>query len=67
MTIVALILSLGFVFIAIVMSKSFKLGLDRDIIIATIRASIQLLAIGYVLHLILGCKATDLSYYSFCS
>ncbi len=43
MTIVALILSLGFVFIAIVMSKSFKLGLDRDIIIATIRASVQLL------------------------
>ncbi|KEO78878.1 iron export ABC transporter permease subunit FetB [Paenibacillus polymyxa] len=57
MTIVALILSLGFVFIAIVMSKSFKLGLDRDMIIATIRASVQLLAIGYVLHLIFGMQS----------
>ncbi|KXZ13420.1 hypothetical protein AXI59_15770 [Bacillus nakamurai] len=41
-----------FVIIALFLSKSFKAGVEKDMIIATVRAVIQLLIIGYILSLI---------------
>ncbi|MBP2080002.1 ABC transporter permease [Oceanobacillus polygoni] len=49
MSFLTLTLSLIFVLIPIVLSKTLKLGLEKDTIIATIRSIIQLLAVGYLL------------------
>lgn len=54
MSILALSLSLCFVLLAVVLSRSFKLGLEKDVLIAMIRAAVQLLIIGYVLNAIFG-------------
>lgn len=48
----ALFFTLVFIAIAILLSKWQKVGLEKDIIIGTIRAAIQLLAVGYILHII---------------
>lgn len=50
MTYLSLSLTLIFVLIPLVLSKTFKLGLEKDTIIATIRSIIQLLAVGYLLQ-----------------
>lgn len=52
MSALALFLTLIFVGVAIVLSVWQKLGLEKDIIIGTVRAAIQLIAVGYVLHFI---------------
>ncbi|MGM9948476.1 MAG: ABC transporter permease [Lysinibacillus sp.] len=52
MTYGTLSLTLIFIFIPFVLSKALKLGLEKDITIATVRSVIQLLAIGYILHFI---------------
>ncbi|KMY53748.1 membrane protein [Bacillus sp. FJAT-27231] len=52
MSLFTLSLSLVFVGLAILLSNGFKLGLEKDIVIATVRSSIQLLIIGYVLTFI---------------
>ena len=52
MTFFQLSLTLIFVLIPILLSKTFKLGLDKDVLIATIRSIIQLLAVGYVLQFV---------------
>ena len=52
MTYGTLSLTLIFVFIPFILSKTLKLGLEKDITIATVRSVIQLLVIGYVLHFI---------------
>lgn len=52
MTYGTLSLTLIFILIPLLLSKTLKLGLEKDITIATIRSIIQLLAIGYVLQLI---------------
>lgn len=52
MTFTTLAITLAFVCIPLVLSKALNLQLGKDVIIATIRAIIQLLAIGYVLQLI---------------
>lgn len=49
---IALLFTIIFVFIALFLSKSFKVGIEKDIIIASLRASIQLLLIGYLLTFI---------------
>lgn len=49
MSFLTLSFSLGFVVISFLLSLWFRLGLERDIVIATIRSTIQLLIIGYVL------------------
>lgn len=49
MSLLSLSFTLAFVAFAIVLSIRKRLGLEKDLIVATIRASIQLLAIGYVL------------------
>jgi len=46
------------VFIPLILSKTLKLGLERDTIIATIRSVIQLLAVGYLLNFIFNSEST---------
>lgn len=57
MTYATLSLTLIFVFIPLVLSKTLKLGLEKDTIIATIRAILQLLAIGYILKFIFDAES----------
>lgn len=52
-----LLLTLIFVAFAIFLSVWQKLGIEKDIIIGTIRAAIQLIAVGYVLHAIFQLKS----------
>ncbi|WP_445489786.1 ABC transporter permease [Niallia sp. 03133] len=48
----SLLFTIIFVFIALFLSKSFRIGLEKDIVIASVRAAIQLLFIGYLLSFI---------------
>lgn len=48
----ALLLTLIFVAFAIFLSKWQRLGIEKDILIGTVRAAVQLIAVGYVLHAI---------------
>lgn len=52
MTITSLSLTFIFVLIPLVLSKTLKLGLEKDTIIATVRSVIQLFAVGYILKFI---------------
>ncbi|SFE24887.1 putative ABC transport system permease protein [Lentibacillus persicus] len=52
MSFLALAISLLFVIIPIVLSKTLNLGLEKDTIIAAVRSIIQLLAVGYVLQFV---------------
>jgi putative ABC transport system permease protein len=52
MSYLTLSITLIFVLIPLVLSKTLKLGLEKDTIIATVRSIIQLLAIGYVLQFV---------------
>ncbi|WP_067726623.1 ABC transporter permease [Oceanobacillus damuensis] len=49
MSFLTLSLSLIFVLIPILLSRTLNLGLEKDTIIATVRSIIQLLAVGYIL------------------
>ncbi|MGG5254115.1 ABC transporter permease [Neobacillus sp. SM06] len=57
MTTLALFLTLVFVAFAILLSLWQRIGLEKDILIGTIRAAIQLIAVGYVLHAIFQLKS----------
>lgn len=46
----ALLFTLIFVVFAILLSIWQRIGLEKDIMIGTVRAAIQLIAVGYVLH-----------------
>ena len=48
----ATIATMGFVVIAILISLRLHMKLEKDIIIGTMRAMLQLIAIGYVLHFV---------------
>jgi len=50
MSYLTLSLTLIFVLIPLFLSKTFKLGLEKDTIIATVRSIIQLLIVGYLLQ-----------------
>jgi putative ABC transport system permease protein len=52
MSFLTLSITLIFVLIPLVLSKTLNLGLEKDTIIATVRSIIQLLAIGYVLQFV---------------
>ncbi|WP_102347674.1 ABC transporter permease [Bacillus sp. Marseille-P3661] len=54
MSLFTLLLSFGFVIIAFFLSTAFKLGLGKELIIASIRATIQLMVVGYILKLVFG-------------
>lgn len=52
MNFITLTIALTFVIIPIVLSYRFKLGLEKDALIATIRSIIQLLIVGYLLQFV---------------
>nr|WP_106781454.1 iron export ABC transporter permease subunit FetB [Lysinibacillus timonensis] len=52
MTYTSLTLTLLFVLIPLILSKTLNLGLEKDTVIATVRSIIQLLAVGYVLKFV---------------
>lgn len=52
MNILTLTIALTFVVIPVVLSSYFKLGLEKDAIIATVRSIIQLLIVGYLLQFV---------------
>jgi putative ABC transport system permease protein len=54
MNLLTLMLSFSFVIISLFLSIGFKLDLGRDLIITSIRATIQLLIIGYILKRVFG-------------
>ncbi|VDG89434.1 ABC-type uncharacterized transport system, permease component [Lysinibacillus sphaericus] len=45
-------LTLIFVFIPLLLSKTLNLGLERDTIVATLRSTVQLIAVGFVLKFV---------------
>src|SRR5690625_4021399 len=52
MSFLTLGISLIFVIIPLILSKTLNLGLEKDTFIATIRSIIQLIAVGYVLQFV---------------
>ncbi len=54
MSLLTLSFTLAFVAIAIILSTWLKIGVERDIIIATVRSTIQLLIVGYILKIVFG-------------
>jgi putative ABC transport system permease protein len=48
--------TLVFILIAMIISLWLRLGLEKDLLIGTIRASVQLLAVGYILHFVFESK-----------
>ncbi|MFD1707644.1 ABC transporter permease [Siminovitchia sediminis] len=56
MSFTALALTLVFVLIPLILSKTLKLGLEKDTIIATVRSIIQLLIVGYILKFVFDSK-----------
>lgn len=52
MTYTTLSLTLIFVLIPLLLSKTLKLGLEKDTIIATVRSVVQLLAVGFILKFV---------------
>ncbi|GIN38915.1 ABC transporter permease [Heyndrickxia oleronia] len=56
MNLLTILLSFGFVIIALFLSAAFKLGLGRDLLITSVRATIQLMIIGYILKMVFGFK-----------
>ena len=58
MTYTSLSLTVILVFIPLILSKTLHLDLERDMIIATIRSVVQLLAVGYLLQFIFETGST---------
>jgi putative ABC transport system permease protein len=56
MTLTALFSTLSFVAIALLLSLWQRLGLERDLVVGTIRAAIQLIAVGYILHVVFNLR-----------
>ncbi|MFC4559813.1 ABC transporter permease [Virgibacillus kekensis] len=56
MSYLELALTLIFVLIPLLLSKTLNLGLEKDTLIATIRSIIQLLAVGYVLQFVFNAE-----------
>ncbi|MFD7524339.1 ABC transporter permease [Paenibacillus chitinolyticus] len=52
----ALASTLVFVAVTILLSMRQKLGLEKEIIVGTIRSAVQLLFVGYVLHMVFDAK-----------
>ena len=58
MTYASLSLTIIFVIIPLVLSKTLNLDLERDTLIATVRSVVQLLAVGYLLQFIFESGST---------
>lgn len=57
MTYTSLSLTLIFVCIPLLLSKTLKLGLEKDTLIATLRSIVQLLAVGYILKFVFNANS----------
>lgn len=57
MSIVTLSIALIFVFIPLFLSKTFRLGLEKDTTIAVVRSVIQLFAVGYILKFVFDAES----------
>lgn len=57
MTYTSLSLTLIFVLIPLLLSKTLKLGLEKDTLIATTRSIVQLLAVGYILKFVFDAQS----------
>lgn len=57
MSSIALFLTLVFVAFAILLSLWQRIGLEKDILIGTIRTAVQLIVVGYILHTIFQLKS----------
>ncbi|GLC90257.1 ABC transporter permease [Lysinibacillus piscis] len=57
MTYTSLALTLIFVMIPLILSKTLKLELEKDTLIATLRSIIQLLAVGYILNFVFDAQS----------
>lgn len=56
MSLFTLSLTLGFVVIALGLSKWLRLGMEKDLIVATVRSTIQLLIVGYILNTVFSLR-----------
>ncbi|MBX6395994.1 MAG: iron export ABC transporter permease subunit FetB [Alicyclobacillaceae bacterium] len=56
MSLLTLSFTLGFVALALGLSLWQKLGLERDIVVATVRATVQLLIVGYILQAVFALR-----------
>ncbi|PZD94559.1 iron export ABC transporter permease subunit FetB [Paenibacillus sambharensis] len=52
----ALALTLVFVGITMLLSIRQKLGLEKEIVVGTVRSALQLLLVGYILHIVFGSR-----------
>ncbi|MBM7650120.1 putative ABC transport system permease protein [Bacillus ectoiniformans] len=52
MNLFTLMLALVFVLVAVILSNRLKLGLEKDMLIAAVRSTIQLLIVGYLLSFV---------------
>jgi putative ABC transport system permease protein len=50
MTLAALLSTIAFVAVSVFISLWQKLGLEKDLLVGTVRSAVQLLAVGYLLH-----------------
>jgi len=57
MSMIALAFALIFVLIPILLSKTFKLGLEKDTTIAVVRSIVQLFAVGYILTFVFDAES----------
>lgn len=58
MSLLSLSFTLGFVAIALGVSMWQKLGISRDLIVAVVRSTIQLLVVGYILKFVFATKSS---------
>jgi putative ABC transport system permease protein len=58
MSTLATVTTIGFVFLAILLSLRLRLQLERDMLVGTIRAIVQLVAVGYVLEFVFASRHT---------
>lgn len=58
MSLLSLSFTLGFVAIALGIAMWQRLGIGRDLIVAVVRSTIQLLIVGYILKFVFGTKST---------
>ncbi|UOF92098.1 iron export ABC transporter permease subunit FetB [Fodinisporobacter ferrooxydans] len=57
MSIAALALTLVFVLVALLLSLWQKFGMEKDILIATVRSSVQLIVVGYLLKFVFSLQS----------
>ncbi|ATY85859.1 iron export ABC transporter permease subunit FetB [Kyrpidia spormannii] len=60
MSLLALSFTLGFVVLALILSLWQRLGMEKDMIVSTVRATVQLLIVGYILKVVFSIQGPAL-------